>query len=55
MARPLIESLSMLDALATTLQEFEARLTYVDLSDFSSRYYVVVHNILFPVALFLNP
>ncbi|MCI4437862.1 MAG: hypothetical protein JHC33_13730 [Ignisphaera sp.] len=51
MARPLIESLSVLDALATTLQEFEARLTYVDLADFSSKYYVVVHNILFPAAL----
>jgi hypothetical protein len=51
MARSLLECITLIDSISPSIQLFETRTRYADLTSLASRYYIVVHDVLYPVAI----
>jgi hypothetical protein len=54
MVRSLLECLTYVDSVSSYIQLFEAKTRYADLTSLASRYYIVVHDVLYPVAVELD-
>jgi hypothetical protein len=54
MARSLLECLAYIDSISPLVQLFEAKTRYADLTSLASRYYIVIHDVLYPVAVELS-